>query len=327
MKLPSEEPQKIIVKKESTTNPEHGYNPEQRPIEEHIKYGIFNCNKTPGPTSHQVAEYVKNILHLSKAGNTGTLDPNCTGVLPITLEKATRVGQALLKAGKEYICYMKLHDDKPETEIRKAFEKFLGTITQMPPVKSAVKRQLRDRKIYYLDIMEIDGRNVLFKVGCQAGTYIRTLCVDIGKNLGTNAHMQQLVRTKAGPFTYETWKTLHDLQDAYINWKEDGNEKKLRACITPYEKAVDYLPKIWVFDSAVNPICNGAEVYVTGISKFNPLEPKQLTAIMTLKNELIGLGISHMDTDEILKLERGVAVKTDAVFLDKDLYPKQQRTD
>ncbi|MDO8628169.1 MAG: RNA-guided pseudouridylation complex pseudouridine synthase subunit Cbf5 [Nanoarchaeota archaeon] len=325
MKLPAEQPQEIIVKKIAETNPSYGYNPKQRPIEEHIKYGIFNCNKPDGPTSHQVAEYVKNILHLTKAGNTGTLDPAVSGVLPITLEKATRVGQALLKAGKEYICYMKLHNDKTEKEIREAINKFVGTITQMPPVKSAVKRQLRDRDIYYLEILEIAGRNVLFKVGCQAGTYIRTLCVDIGKQLGIGAHMQQLVRTKAGPFTYETWKTLHDLQDAYINWKEEGKEEQLRACITPYEKAVDYLPKIWVFDSAVNPICNGAEVYVTGISKLTPLQPGALTAIMTLKNELIGLGIAQLETEEALKLERGVAVKTDAIFLDKELYPKQPR--
>ena len=200
MKLPAEEPQKIIVKQEATTNPDYGHNPEQRPIEEHIRYGIFNCNKPDGPTSHQVAEYVKNILHLTKAGNTGTLDPAVNGVLPITLEKATRVGQALLKAGKEYICYMKLHDDKPATTIREAINKFLGTITQMPPVKSAVKRQLRDRDIYYLEILEIEGRNVLFKVGCQAGTYIRKLVHDIGASLGCGAHMAELRRTKAGPF-------------------------------------------------------------------------------------------------------------------------------
>ncbi|MDO8556317.1 MAG: RNA-guided pseudouridylation complex pseudouridine synthase subunit Cbf5 [Nanoarchaeota archaeon] len=322
-KLPFEQvTREIITRKEATTNPAHGYNPEQRPIQEHISYGIAVINKHAGPTSHQIADYVSKILNIPRAGNTGTLDPNCTGVLPVTLDKATRAGQTLLTAGKEYICLLKLHDDRTPEEITKAVQAHLGTITQMPPVKSAVKRQFRQREIYYINILEIEGRNVLFQVGCQAGTYIRTLCVQIGKYLKTNGHMQQLVRTKAGPFTMHDAVTLHDLQDAYMFWKEEGTEAGLRKTIQPYERTATHLPKIWVFDSAVHAICNGAEVYVSGISKFNPVQPGERAAIMTLKGELIGLGMTAMETEEIMHLQKGVAIKTDAVFMDKSLYPK-----
>src|SRR3989344_9025553 len=141
-KLPFETlTREINIRKEATTNPAYGHTPEQRPIKEHISYGIAVINKPSGPTSHQVADYVSKILELPRAGNTGTLDPAVSGLLPVTLDKATRAGQTLLTAGKEYICLLKLHDDRPEDEIKTAVAAHLGTITQMPPVKSAVKRQ------------------------------------------------------------------------------------------------------------------------------------------------------------------------------------------
>ena len=246
-------------------------------------------------------------------------------MLPITLERATRSGQMLLSAGKEYVCFMKLHADVSEEKVREVLQSFVGTITQMPPVKSAVKRQLRERNIYYLNVLETDGRNVLFRVGSQAGTYIRTICVDAGKKLGIGAHMQQLIRTKAGPFTDKDWVTLQDLQDAYSFWKEDGDETLLRKYVTPFEKAAEHLPKVWVFDSAVHTICSGAEVYVSGISRFNTVQPKERVAIMTLKGELIGLGAAAMETGEIQHLQKGVAVKPDAIFMDRNVYPKQEK--
>ncbi|MEK6922103.1 MAG: RNA-guided pseudouridylation complex pseudouridine synthase subunit Cbf5, partial [Nanoarchaeota archaeon] len=162
----------IFIRKEAETSPKFGKKPEERTTKEHVTLGIVNIDKPAGPTSHQVSGYVKQILHLSKAGHSGTLDPNVTGVLPIALSEATKVIQALLPAGKEYICIMHLHGDYSEEQIRKTCASFIGKIKQLPPLKSAVKREWRYRKIYYLDVLEIDGRDVLFRVGCQAGTYI-----------------------------------------------------------------------------------------------------------------------------------------------------------
>ncbi len=153
--------------------------------------------------------------------------------------------ETLLKAGKEYVCMMHIHEKATQSKIHKASKEFIGKITQLPPVKSAVKRQLREREIYYLEILEIRDQEVLFKVGCQAGTYIRTLCVNYGKALGTNAHMQQLVRTKAGPFNEQEWYSLQDIKDAYTLYQEGKEEeikkniKNCRICSSTLTKNLD----------------------------------------------------------------------------------------
>ncbi len=168
----------ILVKKEAKTNPELGCAPSERKTEEIINYGVVNINKPQGPTSHQVSDYVQKILSITKAGHSGTLDPHVHGVLPIALGRATKVVQALLKSGKEYVGIMHLHRDISEEQLNQTIKKyFTGKIRQLPPIKSSVKRQERTREIYYFDILEKNEKDVLFIVGCQAGTYIRKLCL------------------------------------------------------------------------------------------------------------------------------------------------------
>lgn len=233
--------------------------------------------------------------------------------------------EALLKSGKEYVCLMHIHSPIPQSKIHKTTKEFIGKIMQMPPVKSAVKRQLREREIYYLEIMEIKDQDVLFRVGCQAGTYIRTLCVNLGKALGTNAHMQQLVRTKAGPFTDKEWYSLQDIKDAYTLY-EEGNEKELRKIIKPIEYSIQHLPKFWVIDSAVDTMCHGANLGVPGISKLeSKIEKGNMVAILTLKNELIAIGIAQMTSEDIMKNEKGLAVLVNKVFMDPEIYPHYRK--
>src|SRR3989344_6104625 len=165
----------ILVKKESVAN--YGKFPEERSAEELIQYGVVNINKPAGPTSHQVSEYVQRILKIKTAGHSGTLDPNVTGCLPVALERATRITQFLLTAGKEYICLMHLHADITPSRIHQTTKDFTGKIRQLHPLKSAIKRQWREREIYYFEILEIKEREVLFRIGCQAGTYIRKICL------------------------------------------------------------------------------------------------------------------------------------------------------
>ena len=248
-----------------------------------------------------------------------------TGVLPLGIEKATKVMETLLKAGKEYICLMHIHDQIPQSKIHKTSKEFIGKVTQMPPVKSAVKRQLREREIYYLEIMEIKNQDVLFRVGCQAGTYIRTLCVNWGKALGSNAHMQQLIRTKAGPFNENEMYTLQDIKDAFTLY-EEGNEKEIKKILKPIEYAVQHLPKIWVTDSAVDTICHGANLSIPGISKLHSkIEKGNMVAVMTLKEELISVGDAILTSEEIMKEQKGLAVKTTKVFMEPETYPHFKR--
>lgn len=326
MNLPAEQQRDILIKRTAQTDPELGCNPNERPAEELLEYGVINVNKPKGPTSHMTSDYVQKILKIDKAGHGGTLDPGVTGVLPVALGRATRIVQALLPAGKEYVCIMHVHDAVPEEKIRDAFKEFTGKITQLPPVRSAVKREEREREVYYIDIMEIDGQDILFRMGCQAGTYVRKICHDIGQALGVGAHMAELVRTKAGPFTSETWVTLQDIEDAYAFF-EKGNEKFLRHCIKPVEVAAAHLPKVWVQDSAVDTICHGASLNIPGIVKLHDtIEKDDLVAVMTLKDELIALGNAVASSEQMLDEEKGFAVKINKVFMRPGTYSGPTKT-
>lgn len=315
----------LLVKSKCETNPEYGCNPYERPIEEHIAKGVINLDKPSGPTSHEVDSWVKRILGCNKTGHGGTLDPKVTGVLPIGINSATRVSQLLLPAGKEYVCLMTFHKDINEERVREVFDEFTGKIYQTPPVKSAVKRELRVRNIYYSTIYEINERDVLFRIGCEAGTYVRTYCHDIGEAIGCGAHMAELRRTQAGPFNErdESLVNLHDLTDAYHFWKEDGDESFIRKAIQPMEFASSHLPKIYIKDSAVEAICHGAKLAAGGIASLSKdIQKGDLVAIHTLKGELVASGNSLFSSKEILSADSGLMVDINKVFMDTGIYPK-----
>lgn len=313
-----------IVRQDVETSDKFGCVPEQRPVKELLEYGIINLDKPSGPTSHQVSSYVQKILKIKKGGHSGTLDPGVTGILPVALGKGTRVVQSLLIAGKEYVCLMKLHQEQSEADVKQVLEKFTGKLKQLPPVKSAVKRQWRFRTVYYNEFLDMQGTEVLFRVGCQAGTYIRKLCHDMGTALGCGAHMQELRRTKAGPFMEDaTLISLHDLKDAFTYWQEDGNEQLLRKTIQPLESAVGHLPKVVVMDSTVDSICHGATLKVRGVASVEAnIQLDELAAIMTLKGELVAVGKAKMISKDIAKKDSGVAVKSSQVFMQPGTYPK-----
>jgi H/ACA ribonucleoprotein complex subunit 4 len=324
MMLPFEKKRETLVKSEDTTDGKYGKKPEERPLEEYIRKGVINLDKPAGPTSHEVTSWVKKILNLDKAGHSGTLDPNVTGLLPVMLSEATRAVDALLTAGKEYVCLMKLHTAMPEKKIRSIFSEFTGEIYQKPSIKSAVKRETRLRTIYYLELLEIEDNNVLFKVGCEAGTYIRKLCHDMGLALGTGAHMQELRRTKSGPFREdEKLVTLQDLRDAYIEWQESGNENPLRKVISPVEFGISHLPRIVIRDNAVDAVCHGAGLAAPGVLTVETgIEREDLVAIFTLKGEAVSFGRAQMKSGEIQKAATGIVATTDRVLMEAGTYPK-----
>jgi len=320
------EKREILVKKEAETNWDWGEDPWKRPVEKLLKYSVINLDKPRGPTSHQVVSWIRDILKV-KTGHGGTLDPKVTGVLPVAVGKATKVLQTLLVAGKEYVTLMYLHKEVPEEKIYEAIYRFVGEIVQVPPLKSAVKKRPRKKKIYCIKIIEIDGKNVLFRISCEAGVYIRKLCHDIGQYLKVGAHMQELRRTKAGPFKENDPEaplvTLHDIVDSLAFWKEEGNEKYLRKVFLPPEVAVRHLKKVWILDTAVSAVCHGANVAIPGISKLhNNIQKGDLVAIMTLKDELVAIGKALMSSEEIMNKNKGIAIDVERIFMDRDLYPR-----
>jgi len=247
-----------------------------------------------------------------------------TGVLPIALENATKTVQALLLSGKEYICVMRLHGEVPEQKVRETLEEFQGEIYQRPPVRASVKRRLRTRKIYYLDFIEMEGRNVLFRVGCEGGTYIRKLCYDIGEVLGCSAHMQELRRTRAGPFTEENGLvTLHDVAYWFEKWREKRDESYIRKIIQPMEKVLEMLPKIYIRDSAVDAICHGANLTAPGVVSYeDTVAPNRTVAILTLKGEAVALAKALVTAKELVEMDHGFVAKTQRVLMQRGTYPK-----
>jgi len=326
--LPFERQGRTILEriKQAKSDPKFGGDPYKRTIAELLSFGVVNINKPAGPTSHQVSSYLKDILGQQKAGHSGTLDPNVTGVLPIAIAHATRVVQVLLSSGKEYICVLHLHDDYDPERIREVMKTFVGKIKQMPPIKSAIKRQWRFRKIYYIEVIEIDGRDVLFRIGCQAGTYIRKICHDVGVALGSGGHMSELKRTKAGGFTEKTMHTLQDLKDAMHYYQEEKNEAPLRKLLLPFEVCVDHLPKVWILDSAVDQICHGQNLAAPGVVRIeSDIQLEESVAVMTLKNELVALGTARMLSKEATKKDKGIAIKIEKVFMPGGTYPKYSK--
>jgi H/ACA ribonucleoprotein complex subunit 4 len=217
---------------------------------------------------------------------------------------------------------MQVHADIPESTIRDLLNEFVGEIYQKPPLRASVKREPRKRFIYQLDVYEIDGRKVLFRCSCQAGTYMRKLCSDIGEVLGCGAHMRELRRTRAGPFVEdESLVTLHQLSAAQSDF-ESGDDSALRKIIQPMEVALTSLPKVVIRDSAVDSVCHGADLALPGLLQLDSaIERNRLVAIFTLKGEAVGLGRALLTSREMLDQERGEAVKIERVIMDRGTYP------
>jgi H/ACA ribonucleoprotein complex subunit 4 len=310
-----------LVKSEEETNEKYGKAPDERNIEELIKTSVVICDKHSGPTSHQITAWVRDIFGVKRCGHAGTLDPSVTGVLPIALENATKAMQVLMGLDKEYVGVMHLHKEVTEKLLRETILKFVGKIKQVPPLKAAVARKIREKEVYFFDILEIQEKDVLFKVGCEAGTYIRKLIHDIGLVLNVGAHLSELRRTKVGSFTEDQAHSLLEIKDAYEFWRE-GNEKLLRKILIPIEFAILHTKRVFVKDSAIDAICHGAPVFTSGITRIQDrIKRGETVAVYSLKEELVALGIAKMTSEEMFKAKKGIAIRTDRVFMEKGTYP------
>merc|ERR1712106_633668 len=192
---------KLNVRTNHYTPLPSGCSPLKREIAEYVKSGFINLDKPANPSSHEVVAWIKRILKVNKTGHSGTLDPKVTGCLIVCVERATRLVKSQQSAGKEYVCIFRLHENEPNVlRIKQTLDKLKGAQFQCPPLISAVKRQLRVRPVYENKLIEYDQeRNMgIFWVSCEAGTYVRTICVHLGLFLGTGGQMQELRRVRSG---------------------------------------------------------------------------------------------------------------------------------
>nr|CDS33566.1 H:ACA ribonucleoprotein complex subunit 4 [Hymenolepis microstoma] len=304
-----------------------GCSPTQRAIQKYIDFGVINLDKPSNPSSHEVVAWVKNILQVEKTGHSGTLDPKVSGCLIVCIEKATRLVKSQQNAGKGYISICRLHGHAKMEELKRVCEQLEGSLYQRPPLISAVKRNLRIRSIKDLEILEFDEKRglAILEVNCQAGTYIRTLCVHIGLMLGVGGVMEELRRVRSGVLTeYDNMVTMHDVLDAYWMYLNQGDERYLRKIIMPLENILVNHKRIIVKDSAVAALCFGAALCKTGIIYFdNDIQQGEEIVLVTSKGEAIALATARCNTEGIAISTYGFVAKLKRVIMERDHYRRQ----
>lgn len=283
--------------------------------------GIVVIDKPRGPSSHQVTAWAGKILGVP-VGHAGTLDPAVSGILVVMLGTAVRLAPYLQRGEKEYVCLWRLHGDVPGARIAEVAKEFEGRIYQRPPRKSAVKRALRIRTVNRLEILEADGRSVLLRVACDAGTYIRSLCHHMGLAAGPGGSMRELRRTRSGSFTETGAHTLQELEDAAYTAQE-GDPALLQGMILPLERGVADLPRISIRDTAVDALCHGASLAGVGVTgaegAFGTGDP---VGIFTQKGELVAVALARVGSDTLRPGSTGLVAAPRAVFMNPATYPR-----
>ncbi|MFA5523366.1 MAG: tRNA pseudouridine(55) synthase TruB [Tissierellales bacterium] len=299
--------------------------------------GIINVLKPPGMTSHDVVNFIRKRLNIKRVGHTGTLDPNAAGVLPICIGKATRVVQYFDDFTKVYRAELTLGyetdtQDKygviinkkdvlniSSEKIEEAFNEFVGKILQTPPMYSALKhngkklyelaregkvveRKPREIGIHSIKIVKNYNNNrILFDVECSKGTYIRTLCNDIGKSLGNLGCMTFLLRTKVGDFSLENSYTIEEVEEYALN----GNIEKI---MIPMDSAVKHYMPIKFQNSFFSVLKNGGKVELSDCSYEIDIKSLERGVRVYCDDVFMGMGLIERLNDKII-------LKMDKVFI------------
>ncbi|OZC11681.1 putative rRNA pseudouridine synthase [Onchocerca flexuosa] len=319
---------KLNVRSNHYTPLPEGCSPLKRDIKNYVSSGCINLDKPANPSSHEVVAWVKRILRVDKTGHSGTLDPKVSGCLIVCIDRATRLAKSQQGAGKEYVAIFRLHNTvESEKKVRQALEKLTGALFQRPPLISAVKRQLRIRTIYENRLIEYNpNQNMgIFWVKCEAGTYVRTICVHLGLLLGVGGQMQELRRVRSGIFgENDNLMTMHDILDAQYLYDHHNDDSYLRRVIRPLESLLVGHKRIVVKDSAVNAICYGAKILLPGILRFeNGIELNEEIVIVTTKGEAICLALALMTTSTMAVTDHGVVAKIKRVIMERDTYARK----
>lgn len=285
--------------------------------------GVLNVNKAIGWTSHDVVAKLRGILRGPKVGHAGTLDPSATGVLPVLIGRGTRIAEFLMHWDKEYRAVLRLGettdtqdatgtvlatrpiDALTEASIRSAVARFQGRVAQVPPMYSAVKvggvplyktaragrtimRGPRDVMVHTLEVLSIAGRDVALRIVCSKGTYVRTLCADIGEALGVGGHLLTLERRRVGPLTIEHALTVEEVGTRFLLGR-------LAEDLLSLDKALERLPALVVDKTTAGRVLHGVPVPAraaqwTGAAGASGLTAGQVARIKNSAGCLLALG-------------------------------------
>jgi len=292
--------------------------------------GILNILKPPGMTSFDVVAFLRKVLKVKKIGHTGTLDPGAVGVLPICIGHATKAIEFIIDKDKSYRAELtlgvatdtqdsfgKVLSEKKVTvtqdEVVQAVKSFVGRHQQLPPMHSAVKvggkklyelarsgitieRKPREIEIYSIDIIDIDMPRVLFQVKCSKGTYIRTLCADIGEKLGCGGHMSFLIRTAAGIFDISESVTIEEVKDI-------SEQNKLNEILISVDKVFQSLNSVFLDRTDEIKLLNGALIRMS----HKDLKSGQLVKVYNSAGNFVALG-------EIISKQGSLLLKSKKLF-------------
>lgn len=304
--------------------------PQSRVKSDALLGGFFNIDKPAGWTSHDVVAKIRRLLNIKRVGHLGTLDPEATGVLPICFGKGTKLASFLSNFDKAYEAVLRLGEDtdtqdatgkvtrtvdvpgsfRTETglqTIKETMAAFVGDYMQQPPMYSAVKikgvplyksarngqvivRPSRHVIIQSIVFVKMHHNDITFRVHCSKGTYIRTLCADIGKKLGLEAHLRSLRRTRSGVFHLDQAIKLDD----FVECCHQGNEMRLAY---PLNTGLEALPSLWVKDNHLQKLCHGVQIGVEGLEKWNRFKNGESLRFLDLRDRLLALGSALCDSD------------------------------
>ena len=275
----------------------------KKTLKELLEFSIINIDKPSGPTSFSVDLIIKNALNLKKASHFGTLDPMVTGVLPVALSRACRLMPYFIGKTKTYIGIMRIHEEISEKKLNEEIKNFIGKITQLPPVKSRVKREERQREIYRFEILEVseNKKDILFLAEVEAGTYIRKLVSDLGEKI-QGAHMLELRRIQASLFKEAESYTIYEFLKAVEEYKKAKNEEPLREMLIPGEIISKVLPIFQVKKQYINKLYHGSPLfkeYIDNLEKAKEVNLDEKIAVFS-EDKFIG-------TFKIVKSERILA--------------------
>ncbi len=275
---------------------------------------VIIIDKPPGLTSHEVSTYVKKITGASRAGHAGTLDPEVSGVLPVALGRATKLLRYIAGKDKTYVGIMKFKAPQEQGQVLELFKRFTGELVQTPPKISAVRKAPRKRTVHYLRLLELspEGRLALFEAKVDAGTYIRTLCEDMGKSCG-GARMEELRRIGVGKITEKDAVTMYELVDAVWMCRERKDPSFLLKMLRPPQSLIE-LPRVWIKGSAVRSVATGAQVMIPAIEKIGDVKKGERVAVYS-GDVFVGVGVMQVAGADLQSRRKGMGVRMERVHV------------
>ena len=313
----------IILDKDAKTSPDYGTIPGDRTIEQLLESCFILLDKSPGPSSHQVSAWARDMMGLEKLGHGGTLDPFASGLLPLLSGKAMRLTGKILTHDKSYLALFKFGKKLERNEIEEKMAMLTGKVYNVPPEISAVRVQVRTRKISRFDILDFDGTSLLTHIECEAGTYVRTMARDLGLLLDTPVELKELRRPSSGEFSLKQSITMQQLADAYWLWKEKGDGNAMLRILHPIEDMLSDLPRVVVKDGAAAALSHGAPLLRPGVVSIDEeLSVGSEVLLVTMKGEAVAIAKMSQNSKVIPDMNQGEVAKPNCVLMKEDTYPR-----